>query len=81
VTGPAGRVWLGLVLMSAAVGVAAGGVPLSGSTVVALVLVLIALDVLAPVLYPPVSQRVQLEEACDLLAAEQRTRTADRRAS
>jgi hypothetical protein len=75
------RVLLGLVLMFAAVVIAAAGVPLSGATVIAVVLVLVALDVLTPVLYPPVNQRVQLEEACDLLAAEQRTRAADRRPS
>jgi hypothetical protein len=55
------RLVLGVVLLFAAVIVAVLGGPLSGTTVVAVLLAFVALDVLAPVLDPPVSQRVLLE--------------------
>jgi uncharacterized protein (DUF58 family) len=67
-----GRVVLAVLLACAAVLVAAAGVPLSGATLLALVLILVALDVVAPVLFPAPSPRILLEEACDLIDAERR---------
>lgn len=67
-----GRVVLAALLACAAVLIAAAGVPLSGATLLALVLILVALDVVAPVLFPAPSPRILLEEACDLIDAERR---------
>lgn len=71
------RVLLSVVLLVLAAVVCAAGEPLSGTTLLALVLGFVGLDVLVPVLIPPAPPQVLLEEAVELIEAERRAqRTA-----